>query len=58
MNLIPQILKDMKHRSQLINERNIINRKIFVLTNCINTLGFIQKIEDKHKLLEIGGKNG
>lgn len=52
MSLMPQILKGMGHRNQLIRERDIINKKISVLTNCTDTLRFIQKIQDKHRLSE------
>ena len=52
MNLIPQILKHMRHRNELLHARDVINRKISVLTNGIAMLEFIQEIQDKHRLLK------
>ena len=50
MNLIPQILRHSRHRNQLLYERDVITRRISVLTNGIDTLKFIQRIEDEHRL--------
>jgi len=58
MNLIPQILKAMKQRSELVSKRGVVDRKISVLTNCIDTLRFVQKVKDEHRLLKTGGKDG
>lgn len=52
MNLIPHIIKGMKDRQKLLQEKEILDRKISILTNCINTLRYIQDFEDKHRLLK------
>lgn len=56
MNLTPLIVKHQKHLNQLSHERDVINGKISVLANCIDTLRFIQEIQDKHRLLKRGKK--
>jgi len=56
MNLTPQIWKGMKYRLKLLQEREILDRRISVLTNCINTLGYLQDFEDKRRLLKKGRK--
>jgi len=66
MNLFPQIIKHMKHYNDLINRRNIINKKASVLKHCIDTLRYIQnlqdenrlKFKDEHRLLKTGGRDG
>jgi len=55
MNLHPQISKGIMHRVRLLQEKDILDRKIAVLTNCINTLRYLQDIKDKHRLLKKRG---